>query len=284
MDTRRLLTGITTVALIALALTVRSGVLFGLVVLVAVFVPLEKLFALHPRKVLRDRWRTDAVHFLVNNVLVNAGLLIALAVAIVALHWMASAPLQDAIAAQPGWLQFLEAVLVADVAQYWAHRATHRVPLLWRFHKVHHSIEDMDWLAAARLHPVDAVFTRTCAILPLYFLGFSRATFGGYLVFTAFMAIFIHANVRLRFGPLRWLTATPEFHHWHHALTPQDKNFAGQLPLLDVVFGTCHLPRREMPAAYGIGEPAPKGYLAQLAWPFQSPAYATVTTATVASR
>ncbi|HEY2814769.1 MAG TPA: sterol desaturase family protein [Acidimicrobiales bacterium] len=269
MNARRLAIGGATLALLLVALRVRSGIVFGLVVLVAIFVPMEKLFALHPRKTLRDRWKTDAVHFVVNNMLITVGLVVALVVSIVALHWMVNPDLRAAVASQPGWLQFLEAVLVADLAQYWAHRANHEVPLLWRFHKVHHSIEEMDWLAAGRLHPIDSVFTRAAAILPLYVLGFSRATFGGYLVFTAFMAIFIHANVRFRFGPLRWVTATPEFHHWHHALAPVNKNYAGQLPLLDVVFGTCHLPTHQMPAAYGIRERIPDGYLAQLAWPFK---------------
>jgi sterol desaturase/sphingolipid hydroxylase (fatty acid hydroxylase superfamily) len=269
MTTRRLVQGCITLGLLLVALLVRSGLVFGLVVLVAIFVPMEKLFALHPRRTLRDRWRTDAVHLVVNNLLITIALVVALVAAIVALHWMVNPDLQAAVQSQAGWLQFVEAVIVADVAQYWAHRATHEVPLLWRFHKVHHSIEEMDWLAAGRLHPIDSVFTRSATILPLYFLGFSRATFGGYLAFTAFMAIFIHANVRFRFGPLRWATATPEFHHWHHALAPINKNFAGQLPLLDVVFGTAHLPRHQMPDMYGIPEQTPDGYLAQLAWPFQ---------------
>ena len=269
MSLRRFAIGGTTLAILLVALRVRSGLVFGLVVLVVIFVPMEKLFALHPRRVLRDRWRSDAVHFVVNNLLITLGLVVALVAAIVALHWMVNPDLQAAVQDQPGWLQLIEAVLVADVAQYWAHRATHEVPFLWRFHKVHHSIEEMDWLAAGRLHPLDSVFTRAATILPLYVLGFSRATFGGYLAFTAFMAIFIHANVRFRFGPLRWVTATPEFHHWHHALEPVNKNFAGQLPLLDVLFGTCHLPRRAMPSSYGIPEPSPDGYLAQLAWPFE---------------
>ena len=266
-----------TLALLLVALRVRSGLVFGLVVLVAIFVPMEKLFALHPRKTLRSRWRTDAVHFIVNNLLITIGLVVALVTTIVALHWMVNPDLQAAVQSQAGWLQLVEAVVVADVAQYWAHRATHEVPLLWRFHKVHHSIEEMDWLAAGRLHPIDSVFTRAATILPLYVLGFSRATFGGYLAFTAFMAIFIHANVRFRFGPLRWVTTTPEFHHWHHTYAPVNKNFAGQLPLLDVVFGTAHLPRGAMPAAYGIPERTPDSYLEQLAWPFETEREVAVT-------
>jgi sterol desaturase/sphingolipid hydroxylase (fatty acid hydroxylase superfamily) len=193
---------------------------------------------------------------------------------------LVNAGFQAEVASQPLWLQFIEAVLIADVAQYWAHRATHRVPFLWRFHKVHHSIEEMDWLAAGRLHPLDSVFTRAVTILPLYVLGFTRETFGAYLAVTALQAIFIHANVRFRFGALRWVTATPEFHHWHHADEPAaiNKNFAGNLPVLDVIFGTCYLPHH-MPSAYGMGERAPMGYVAQLAWPFADQATRSATAA-----
>jgi sterol desaturase/sphingolipid hydroxylase (fatty acid hydroxylase superfamily) len=233
----------------------------------------EKMFALHPRRFRRDRWRTDLLHLLLNNLLITVGLFVAVVGLAVAAHPLINAQFQAAVVGQPALLQFVEAVLIADVAQYWAHRATHRVPLLWRFHKVHHSIEEMDWLAAGRLHPLDSVFTRAVTILPLYLLGFSRATFGAYLALTAFQAIFIHANVRFRFGPLRWVTATPEFHHWHHAdeRDALDRNFAGNLPLLDVIFGTCYLPSH-MPATYGIREPAPRGYVRQLAWPFSGQA------------
>jgi sterol desaturase/sphingolipid hydroxylase (fatty acid hydroxylase superfamily) len=270
---KRYLPGLITLVLLLAALAVRSGIVFGMVVLFAIFVPMEKLFALHPRKFRRDRWKSDAVHFVVNNMLITVGLVVALVIGVVALHWAVNPGLQAAVAGQPALVQFLEAVLLADTAQYWAHRATHQIPFLWKFHKVHHSIEEMDWLAAGRLHPLDSVFTRAVTILPLYVLGFTRATFGAYLVVTAFQAIFIHANVRFRFGPLRWITATPEFHHWHHAYEPAatDKNFAGNLPLLDVMFGTCYLPGR-MPSAYGMGERAPDGYVAQLAWPFSGQA------------
>ena len=63
--------------------------------------------------------------------------------------------------------RFLEAVLVADLAQYAVHRAFHRVPLLWRFHAVHHSSRDLDWLAGSRLHLLDAVATRGLVLVPL---------------------------------------------------------------------------------------------------------------------
>jgi len=265
--------GTATLALLLLALRVRSGLVFGLVVLAAIFVPLEKAFALHPRPARRPRWRTDIVHLAVNQLLTGVGVVVVAGAAIVSVRWAVPRGVQDAVGNQPGWLQLVEALLVADVAGYWAHRASHQVPFLWRFHKVHHSIEEMDWLAAGRLHPIDQTFTRACAAVPLYLLGFSRATFGGWLIVLTLSAIFIHANVRFRFGPLRWVITTPEYHHWHHTAEQAglNRNFAGQLPLLDVLFGTAHLPDR-WPDRYGLAEPTPDGYLAQLAWPFRSQA------------
>jgi sterol desaturase/sphingolipid hydroxylase (fatty acid hydroxylase superfamily) len=259
-----------TLVLLLGALAVRSRVVFGLVVVAAVFVPMERLFALRPQRVFRQAWKTDLVHFVVNNVLTTIGLVVAVVVAGGLLHALVPDPFRHAVHNQDALAQLTEALLVAEMAGYWAHRATHRVPWLWRFHKVHHSIEQMDWLAAARLHPVDQAFTRSCFVVPLYALGFSRATFGAFLVFATFQALFVHANVRFRFGPLRYVIATPEFHHWHHGGEPAayNSNFAGELPLIDAVFGTLRIPDR-WPERYGIGEPIPSGYLRQLAWPFR---------------
>ncbi|MGI8663656.1 MAG: sterol desaturase family protein [Acidimicrobiales bacterium] len=270
LSLRGLGVGLATLALLLLGLAVRSGIVYGLVVLAVIFIPLEKLLALHPRRILRARWRTDVVHLVVNQVFSGVGVIAFAVIGVIALRWAVPAGLQDAVAAQPGWSQLIEALLVADFAGYWAHRATHQVPLLWRFHKVHHSIEEMDWLAAGRLHPLDQSFTRACSAVPLYLLGFSRATFGGWLIVLTLSAIFIHANVRLRFGALRWVITTPEYHHWHHTAEAAgvNTNFAGQLPLLDLLFGTAHLPDR-WPHRYGIDEPTPAGYLAQLVWPFR---------------
>jgi sterol desaturase/sphingolipid hydroxylase (fatty acid hydroxylase superfamily) len=262
--------GLATGALLLVGLMVRSQIVFGLVVLAAIFIPIEKLFALHPRGVRRRHWRTDVVHLVVDQVLAGVGVIVLAVIGIVALRWMVPSGLKDAIAAQDGRLQLVEAILIADIAGYWAHRAAHQVPFLWKFHKVHHSIEEMDWLAAGRVHPIDQSWVRACAAVPLFLLGFSRATFGGWLVLLTLTAIFHHANVRLRFGPLKWVITTPEYHHWHHTAEQigLDTNFAGQLPLLDVVFRTQHLPNR-WPERYGLDEPTPDGYLAQLAWPFR---------------
>jgi len=255
------------------ALIVRSRLIFGLAVLAAIFVPMERIFALHSQRVFRAGWRTDLVHFVVNNLLTTFLLILAVLSVGTVISAFVPEALRSAVAQQPLFLQTSEAFVLAGLSGYWAHRATHRVPLLWKFHRVHHSVAEMDWLAAGRLHPVDQAFTRSCTVLPLIALGFTKGVLGAFVVFITFQALFIHANVRFRFGPLRWIVATPEFHHWHHSADPAayNSNFAGEFPLLDLLFGTLHLPTGKMPEGYGINERLPKGYLHQLVWPFRRP-------------
>jgi hypothetical protein len=88
-------------------------------------------------------------------------------------------------------------LVVADLTQYWVHRLFHTIPLLWRFHAVHHSAESMDWLAGARIHFVDIAVTRGISYIPIYLLGFAEAPFFAYIVFVSVQATFIHSNLRL---------------------------------------------------------------------------------------
>jgi lathosterol oxidase len=130
----------------------------------------------------------------------------------------------------------------------------------------------MDWLAGSRLHLVDIVVTRGLTFVPLYVAGFAPGPVFAYVLLVSFQAVLIHANVSWRFGPLRWVLATPQYHHWHHAVEPVDVNFAVHLPVIDAIFGTFYLPADRWPAVYGVaGNPVPRGYSAQLTYPFRSP-------------
>jgi len=262
---------LTTLVVLA-ALSVRSGIIFGLVVLAVIFIPLERMFALHPRRVLRQGWRTDLVHYLVNGAALKVGLVVAVVAAGGALRVFVPAPLRMAVGASPGCVQIVAGFAIAMVGGYAGHRAAHEVPLLWRFHRVHHSVQEMDWLAANHLHPLDETFVRSAAVLPLYALGFGRLSLGAFIVLITLQAIFIHSNVRMTFGPIRWVIATPQFHHWHHAREPQayNTNYAGEFPFLDALFGTLYLPADHWPAQYGIDDAEPAGYLRQLAWPLRT--------------
>ena len=128
------------------------------------------------------------------------------------------------------------------------------------FMQIHHSIEELDWMAAARVHPVDQIMTKGFSLLPVFSLGFSEVAIGISLMIYGWQSVLVHSNLRIKFGPLRWVLASPEFHHWHHSkdLEARDKNFAGQLPLFDILFGTLYMPRGRMPERYGIDEQIPQ--------------------------
>jgi len=235
-----------------------------------VFVPLERAFPLRPAQTtFRFGWATDGMHFLVSHLAVQVlSFLTLLPATALAALWQ-PAGLRAAIAGLPLLAQLLGIVLVADLAQYWVHRAFHTVPALWRVHAVHHSSTAMDWLAGSRLHVIDVLATRGLVLVPIFLLGFETRALYAYLVLVAFHAVFVHANVRFRFGWLDHVVTTPRGHHWHHAPSPVDKNFAVHLPVLDRLFGTQHLPGDQWPEAYGIhGDPVPEGYARQLAYPF----------------
>jgi sterol desaturase/sphingolipid hydroxylase (fatty acid hydroxylase superfamily) len=249
--------------------------LFGFVVLAVVFAPLEKIWPAHRgQRFFRPGFRTDVAHFFFTGVLTTIGLVVVAAPFVIAMNALTPTAIRDAVTTQPGVLQFAEALLIVELVGYWSHRMMHTVPALWRLHRVHHSSERMDWLAAAHLHPFDGSLGRLLAVIPLAYLGFSQATFGSAIVLLQLHAIFQHTNVRLRFGPLGAVLSSPQFHHWHHTNDPdvRDRNFAGLFPWIDVVFGTFHLPERSWPAAYGVDDPMPAGYLRQLASPFRDAA------------
>jgi lathosterol oxidase len=189
----------------------------------------------------------------VSALLVQVMTLLTLKPAMVFFDWARWPPLVARVSSLPFLVQFAGVLLVADLTQYWVHRAFHRVPFLWRLHRVHHSVEEMDWLAGSRLHLLDAIATRAASYVPIYVLGFDERAVLAYVVWVVIQATFIHANVRWELRALRRLLATPAFHHWHHSAEPEavDCNFAVHLPLLDRLLGTYYLPER-WPRAYGL--------------------------------
>ena len=155
---------------------------------------------------------------------------------------------------QPIWLQVIEALLIGDFFQYWIHRFLHK-PLLWSIHAIHHSPEELNWLSTTRIHPMETILKGPVEMVPLYFLGFSTvATLPLVTITLGLYEIFVHANVGWRFGPLRFVIASPAFHRWHHTAETEgfDKDFAGMFPFYDLAFGTFYLPDRAS-TAYGLG-------------------------------
>jgi len=238
----------------------------------AVFVPLERLFALRAHQpVFRRHWAVDLTYFFVNSLLIEVLTVLTLKPALVLFAWARSGSVSAFVESMPLLVQVPMLVLVADFTQYWIHRTFHTVTFLWGFHAIHHSAEEMDWLAGSRLHLVDVILTRGLTYVPIFVIGFSNTALVLYVLLVAAQATFIHANVRWRLRPLRRLIATPAFHHWHHSAdaAATDKNFCVHTPLWDMLFGTYYLPD-QWPTRYGLhgGRRVPVGWLRQLNYPF----------------
>ncbi len=239
----------------------------------AVFIPLERLFALRGSQGLfRRQWPVDLTYFFINSLLIEVLTILTLKPAMIFFDWARVPSVSVAVASLPLWAAVPALLLVADFTQYWVHRTFHSVRFLWPFHAIHHSAEEMDWLAGSRLHLVDVIVTRGLTYVPIFVLGFSQQALTIYVFIVAAQATFIHANVRWQFRAVRRVLATPSFHHWHHAAEHDaiDKNFAVHTPIWDILFGTYYHPDR-WPAAYGLvhRRDVPGRWTTQLLYPFR---------------
>ena len=246
-----------------------------LVILVTVFVPLERVFAVHPQKILRKGIIVDLCYYFLSSLLPAVLLSVPIGLVAWTVHRAAPESFLAATAALPIWARVLAGLVAGDVGYYWGHRLSHEIPFLWDFHAIHHSAEEIDFLVNTRAHPIDMVFGRFCALVPLYVLGLAGPVGAEGTVVPVVVTLigtvwgfFIHANLRWRFGLLEYLIATPAFHHWHHTRTGHiNRNYSAVMPWLDRLFGTYHLPLNQWPAEYGIKAKLPDTLVGQLAYP-----------------
>jgi lathosterol oxidase len=247
--------------------------LLDLFVMTVVFLPVERFWPLHPeQKTFRPQWTTDLFYFVATHLPAQLITLAMVVPAALASTWLAIPWLANTVGRLPFLIQLPLAIVVADLSQYVIHRAFHRIPLLWRFHSIHHSIETMDWVAGSRSHYVDILITRGLIMIPMTLFGFSQATLAGYLVFVSFHATFCHTDFRPRTIWLEPYFVTVRYHHWHHAADSNavDVNFAIHLPFIDRFFGTQYLPKDAWPERYGlVGGSVPRGFFKQLLAPFK---------------
>jgi sterol desaturase/sphingolipid hydroxylase (fatty acid hydroxylase superfamily) len=176
------------------------------------------------------------------------------------------------IARLPLWLQAIGYLVLTDFVLYWIHRAFHR-GFAWKYHAVHHASKDLEWISAARFHPLNLALGTAAVDVAALLAGVSPNIFlyvGPFSILTSGM---VHANLNWTFGPLRYVLVSPVFHRWHHSAEVQDRNFASTFSLWDWLFGTYYLPAGKMPKAYGIEDDAmPEGFLPQMLYPLRSPA------------
>jgi sterol desaturase/sphingolipid hydroxylase (fatty acid hydroxylase superfamily)/F0F1-type ATP synthase assembly protein I len=246
--------------------------LLDLLLMTIIFIPLELFFPKNKNQTkFHAEWRTDLVYFIISHLFIQIFGIISQKPAILFFGWIGLDKVHLWIQQLPFLIALVLTFVVTDLFQYWAHRIFHNHVYLWRFHSVHHSTQNMDWLAGSRTHFVDIFFTRAMAFVPLYVLGFPPAVFNIYIVFIAIHAVLIHSNTRINFGFIKYIFATPQYHHWHHCEDPKyyGKNFATVFPFIDMIFGTYYLPGNVWPEGTGVHESQfPKGFINQTIYPF----------------
>ncbi|MGJ4881085.1 sterol desaturase family protein [Bradyrhizobium sp. HKCCYLRH3097] len=175
------------------------------------------------------------------------------------------------LAQLPEWLQGGLFLVLSDFMLYWTHRLFHGGEF-WKYHAVHHSSEDLEWISAARFHPINLILGTIAVDVILLMAGISPNVMIWVGPFTTFHSAFVHANLNWTLGPLKYVLATPVFHRWHHTSMEQggNTNFAGTFPIWDILFGTFRVPEGQLPMAYGKDEATMPGeFGGQLAFPFR---------------
>ena len=245
--------------------------LLDMLLMTLIFSPIEVLWPAYPKQgIFRSEWLLDVVYFLSTHLPIQVTSFLILFPATQLTTVLGNAELLRAMGRLPWLLQFFLAVLVADLAEYFIHRAFHAVPFLWRFHAIHHSSKALDWLAGSRSHLVDDVVVRAFILVPMMF-AFPHDIIVAYLFFVTLHATWTHSNFR---PSIRWLEPfliSPRFHHWHHTSQKEaiDKNFAIHFPWIDKLFGTHYFPRDQWPHSYGLdNEKIPAGFWGQAFYPF----------------
>lgn len=180
------------------------------------------------------------------------------------------------IGSWPMWLQLLVFFVLLDFVQWLTHIALHKFPLLWRFHQVHHSVKEMGFAAHLRYHWMENILYKPLKTFGVMLLGGFEPE-QAYIIH--FVAIAIghlnHANIKLTYGPLKYIFNNPVMHLYHHSyVLPEGKygvNFGISLSLWDYLFKTHHIPEDSGTIALGYkgDEGMPKGFWGQLVHGFK---------------
>lgn len=171
----------------------------------------------------------------------------------------------------PMWLQIALGLVVAEFGMYWAHRWLHEVPIMWRFHAVHHSVKRLWFWNTGRFHFGDTLISVVFGLGTALIAGLPYEIMVWVSAITAYVGLLTHCNIEMRFGWLSYLFNTPRLHRWHHSMVPEEgnRNYGENLMLFDQLFGTFFNPARRPPKEIGIRDEMPATLRGQIAYPFR---------------
>ncbi|MDX1362921.1 MAG: sterol desaturase family protein [Arenibacter latericius] len=178
----------------------------------------------------------------------------------------------------PNWLQLLIFFIVLDFVQWYTHLLLHKYPFLWKFHQIHHSVKEMGFAAHLRFHWMENVLYKPLKTFGVMILGGFEPE-QAYMVH--FFAITIghlnHANIKITYGPLKYVLNNPVMHLYHHAYElPDGKNginYGISLSLWDYIFKTNYIPEDSGKLKLGFegDEEIPKSFFKQLIYGLRKP-------------
>jgi len=176
---------------------------------------------------------------------------------------------------RPLWLQFFAFLIVKDFLEFLIHNLLHRVPLLWEFHKLHHSIRELDWIGNMRFHWMEIAVYHSLTYFPLFLLNVDSRVILWIAIFTTIIGHLNHSNLNLDWGVFRYLLNSPRLHVWHHDLVqhdPHGQNFGVVFSLWDYLFGTFYAPAQGYPARLGFEgmDQFPSGLISRLIYPIRT--------------
>lgn len=174
------------------------------------------------------------------------------------------------LATLPVWGQALLLLIFSDFLLYWIHRGFHGKSM-WKYHAIHHSSKDVEWISANRFHPINSWLAFTVVDILMLLIGFSPAAFILLAPFNVVYSAMVHANLNWTFGPFKKVLVSPVYHRWHHTLTHEggNKNFAPTFPILDLMFGTYYMPEGRLPEVYGVDDDSlTESFWQQMIYPF----------------
>ncbi|EGV43330.1 fatty acid hydroxylase family protein [Bizionia argentinensis JUB59] len=180
------------------------------------------------------------------------------------------------MSAWPMWLQLLVFFIVLDFVQWFTHVLLHRYPVLWRFHQVHHSVKEMGFAAHLRYHWMENILYKPLKIFGVMILGGFEPE-QAYIVHFIAISIghFNHSNIKITYGPLKYIFNNPVMHLYHHAYNlPEGKqygmNYGISLSLWDYIFKTDYIPEESgtITLGYEGDEWMPKTFWGQMKYGF----------------
>nr|WP_275441577.1 sterol desaturase family protein [Psychrobium sp. MM17-31] len=170
------------------------------------------------------------------------------------------------------WLQLLVFFILLDFLQWFTHKMLHRVPVLWRFHQVHHSIKEMGFAGHLRYHPMENIFYKPLKTLGVMLLGGFEPQHAYAVHFlTIVIGHLNHANIKLDYGVLRYAINNPVMHLYHHSYQlpkshPHGVNFGISLSVWDYLFNSAYVPETSgnLKLGYSDDHKMPVGFWGQL--------------------